>query len=324
MLRFKSPEQIDRHYDIDPTVKAEVDTAYQTRQAYANDIRNLMPFLPELPDTTAQDTYERILEHERRVAPNLERGDYGEGTAKYDDEILTEISGGRFAISADHATDPVRKATGIREDADHGTAGLALALSEAGLGDVVLPRGRQLSNANVAVAHPMKDKLATILPGKDGFLSVHGMAPGKFTHQLDEMEIHGVLGLGKEPTEASRDLASDMITHAKNEYGLRLVAGNDTRFFAETDRTPRLDYDESGNPKYTARLAALGEGSTTNFVNQLLQAPDFPALQIEISRTLRLLPKEMEYREERAKVMSVYMGYLITHDLVELALSRQK
>jgi hypothetical protein len=253
------------------------------------------------------------------VAPNLSAADYAEGTASYDDEILVERSGGNFAISADHATDPVRKATGIREGADHGTAGLALALAEEKLGDVVLPRGRQTSNANVAVIHPMKDKLATILPGKEGFLSIHGMAPGKFAHQYDETEIHGVLGLGKEPTEASRDLAEDMIKYAKSEHGLRLVVGNDTRFFAETPRSPRLDYDEAGDPKYAARLAALGEGSTTNFVNGLLQESSFPALQIEISRALRLLPKDREYREPRAKVMGVYMGYLVARDLVKLA-----
>lgn len=307
-----SPDVIDEKYGVDSDVTKKVDEAFEQRATYLNDLKGLSTYTAELPDQAADDIYERLSEHERRVAPNLLKDEYGEGTASYDDELLIESSDGPLAISADHATDPVRKATGIREGADHGTAGIALLLNENGQGSVVLPRGRQTGNVNVDIEHVAKDALADIAPSKQGFLSVHGMIPGKFVHQYDPTEIHGVIGLGVRPTELSRDAASQFMARVKDAYGLKLVVGNDTPFFG-ADNTPRLPRDEEGNPKYAARLAAAGEGSTTNFINGMELA--IPAMQIEISRSLRLLPREMEYRDLRARKLAVAMGYLMTKDL---------
>ena len=310
---------VDKAYAEDPDLRIKVDAASEQRARYIQNITELMPYLPELPEQAADEVYERIAHHERKISPNSLVSDYGDGGAMIDDEIWSDNVRRGVLLSADHATDPVRKATGVREGADHGTGGLVMALSENGHYSMVLPAGKQTGNVNVDLTSPAKSRIASMLPTHDSFISVHGMKPGKFEHQFDDREIHAVIGLGSSPTEADRAIADEVIVKALDEYGLRLVVGNDTRFFDTSANSPRLDYDDDGSPKYSARLAALGEGSTTNFVRSQTDGRLFPAMQIEISRTLRLLPQDMEYRRNREKVMSVYMGYLMVSNLVVVA-----
>jgi len=319
-----SPETIAGKYDTDEAVRSAVDAAHESRQEYMHNVAKLAPHLPQLTDAYAKEIYDQIEEHEHRIVPSLGLNEYGEGMARHDDEIWSGNTNSDLLLSAEHATDPVRKSTGVREGADHGTGGLAMALSDNKDLAFVLPAGRQTGNANVDSTHIMKDRISDLLPNKKAFISVHGMIPGKFSHQYDDREIHAVIGLGKNPEEANRELANRLIQQALDELGLRVVIGNDTLFFGENEGTPRLQYDSDGKVKHAARLAALGEGSTTNYVRREVGDPLFPAMQIEISRTLRLLPKELEYRDARRKVMSVYMGYLLSEQLIEIVANSTK
>lgn len=304
------------HYDTDPVVKSQADTAAASRRRFIDAVASLAPYLPELPDQQAFSTYERLVRLERSsVAKNDSVDDYADGTAESDDEILTIHRDGSLLLSADHATNPIRKSTGVLGRADHGTAALALSLGEDLYASVVLPRGKQTGNANVDVDHPMKDQITTLLPGKTSFLSVHGMMPGKFSHQFDPTEIHGVIGLGANPSEMMLDTASTIRRLINDIYGLRIEIGGENKFFDDPEGDGKLRYDDDGKLIYSHPLAALGPGTTTNFVRALRSDIDFPAMQIEISRSLRLLPKEMEYREERHKVMAVYLGYLTARDI---------
>lgn len=307
--------EIDAQYETNPNIRVDTDAAAESRKKFINAVASLAPRLPELPDLQALSTYERLVELERNVAPTGSVDEYADGTASEVDDILVQRGDGAPLLSADHATNPIRKSTGKMGGADHGTAALALSLGDEFDASVVLPRGMQTGNGNVDVEHPLKREIAKLLPDHDSFVSIHGMVPGKFVHQHDPTEVHAVLGLGTNPTARMLDIAADIQRHMKESYGLKIVIGDKEHFFDDPKADGRLRYREDGNPIYAPRLAAMGEGSTTNFV-RANTADDYAALQIEISRSLRLLPHEKEYRDEQRKIMAVYLGYLMTRDVV--------
>jgi len=295
------------------------------RWGAAEDIRKLQSLavvMPQLPEAGAHEVYGRIVQAESLlVAPDRRVKTYGLGTAQYPDE-LAYIGQGSVLMEAQHGSDPVRKATGKREAADHGTAGLTAVLAYNGLGLGIIPRGRQTSNANVAETHPIKDALTHELARVDaylGFLSIHGMRPGKVVSLRDPSEIHAVIGLGKEPKPASLEKAEALIARARDELGLRLVVGNlvphvnfdksfdaDRRQFRDSHTTVTR---KSDGEIAIARLAAATDTSTTTFMSRATDV-NFPAIQLEISRSLRLMPKDQwSSRDLQAEKMGVYMGY---------------
>ena len=313
-------EQLPSVDAIDATVQAgsmveieRVAQAQASRNALIGNLRELSPYTAQLPETAASEAYDRVAEAERLVAPTLRREDYREGTAQFPDEVRVLMGEGALLLSADHATDPMRR-NAVHEGADHGTAGLVGVLHDEGYGTAVMPVGRQTGNANADLDHPLKAQLTKRINGKQGFLSVHGMMPGKFTHQYDETEVHGVIGLGAGYDEAAYDIASDAAKHISDETGLRVVIGNDSRLYLP-NALPQLIRDEDGNIKYS-QLAAVGVGTTTNHVRSV--SPATPAMQIELSRAIRFLPEGMEYRDPRAARIGVYMGLLVTRRLSEI------
>jgi hypothetical protein len=274
--------------------------------------------LPELPEQEAREVYERVVEAERRrVSPNLRTEEYASGTANYDDETTVLSGHGSVLVTAEHATDPVRKATGIREGADHGTGGLAEVLHEDTDSTVIIPIGRQTGNAAVNEDYPVKDHMRLLLPDNDGFVSVHGMIPGKTTDVFGRREVQAILGLGKDPSEMAINVAMLLQAYAK-DLGLHVLIGNNERYLDISNG--KLEKDDTGNPK-TKTLAAFGANSTTNFAHRLAteQGRQIPAMQIEMTRMLRVLPQEIEERDVISRVMGVYMGYLLTKKAVELS-----
>ncbi|HTK39831.1 MAG TPA: hypothetical protein VL362_03110 [Patescibacteria group bacterium] len=311
----KEVTRLDADYDTDERIRDRIDAAALSRKTFIDAVGRLAPFLPELPDSQATHTYEQLQSYERFVAPTDHIDEYRDGSAVEADEILTLPRSGPLLLSADHATNPIRKATAQMGHADHGTAGLALLLGDEMQASVVLPQGRQSGNANVDLEHPLKTQLAVLLPAHQAFLSVHGMKPGKFVHPFDATEIHAVLGLGTDPSEYMLDTAHDIRRRLRTDYGLRVTVGGEEPFFDDPDMTGRLTYADDGSVIHAPRLAAAGEGSTTNFVRRHAQNADFPALQVELSRSLRLVPRELEYRDARQKIMAVYLGYLAVREI---------
>lgn len=303
-------DSLDRLYGKDDDTTRQIDFWHEHRRAGINDIRRPNFIIPELD---AYDVYGEVAERERLlVAPDLHIDNYRAGTARHDDEVRVVRSGNEIVVSADHATDPVRKATGVLGRADHGTAGLGSLVAEKANGALVLPAGRQTSNANVALEHPLKDALAVNIRDTSAFLSLHGMAPGKIEHQFDPSEVHGVLGLGKDPDEDALDMASDVVRRMKDELGLRFVIGNATKLYPLADEAPRLQRDETGE-LVTVSLAAKGEGTTTSFVRR--QNDTISAMQVELSRSIRFLPSGVEYREYEAARAGVHLGWLAVRQL---------
>jgi hypothetical protein len=293
------------------------------RQRVAEDIRLLQalaPHLPQLPDADVHDVYERVVEAEATaVGPKRQLNDYSGGTATHDDELRIVDQGTGNLLEAQHATDPVRKDSGKREAADHGTGGLGLVLAEDAGGRIIVPLGRQTGNANTDAKHPIKDELlaAAATGAYDQFFSVHGMRPGKVLDLRDVSEIHAVIGLGLNPTEADFERAERLLGRAYAEYGLRLVIGN---------RIPHLNFQKADDWDGTSfrdwthepqrrpdgaigatRVAALMPTSTVTFMRE---QTGLSSSQLEISRSLRLMPRDMYRRPDRkAEAYGVYLGY---------------
>jgi hypothetical protein len=312
---------------IEPQPAAEAQAAFDARWAAVDDVtaqESVRSRLPALPDPDIDEVFARVEAAERRlVAPHLKTEDYGEGTAQHADELRILWAGARLLVGADHATDPVRKATGRREAADHGTAGLAAVLAEDGVADAVIPVGRQTGNATVTPDHPYRSLVGMLAPGRDGVLSLHGMQPGLALDVLDEQEIHGLIGLGKhEPSERTTAAAEALVCRAKDELGLRVVISNHQPHLVYQndpqhrpgspiqDKINRVKVDERGE-YVRGRLAALGENSTTNALHRA--APNVPSYQLELSRSLRRTTDDQFTRDRKKLAVGVYLGYRLSY-----------
>jgi hypothetical protein len=279
--------------------------------------------LPELPEPRAFDILSQIEDYERQIlgvkSSVISKEDYGLGSATSPDELLV-VEGEllRPLLTAEHATNPVRKKTGLREGADTGTGGLAFALANNEAATAVIPLGDQTGNAGVDLDHPIKTRTGELLVEKvpSGYLSIHGMIPGKLLHETDETEIQALIGLGRSPTDATREYAEKLVSTAK-DVGIRAVISNDNYHQKIDLDTGRVVLDDEGRP-VLGRLAALGEGSMTNFVQARLANP---AIQLELTRGLRLIPDDLEngwHHDRTARAMGVYTGYVLCKAAIDL------
>jgi len=322
-----------------PALKSEIDDAFNERWRAAEDPRLLdryAAYLPELPDQAAQEAYDLVEAWERflLVSPlpgmplpevPFAKVHYNQGKATTDN-ALEFVGHGPVLMEAQHASDPVRKQTGMREAADHGTAGLAAAVAVHGMGRAIIPVGRQTGNANVNPEHPIKAAVSEEMASGayEGFMSIHGKIPGRAIDLRDRTEVHAVIGLGRDPQDSSLELAEMLTTRAKVELGLRLVIGNftpqlrykerpnyDGRAFR--DRVNRLAWDNAADLPALSTLAAASPNSTTTYAQE--HFPSVPAMQLEISRSLRLTPHE---RDKGARIMGVYLGYSLVRIAAEL------
>jgi hypothetical protein len=304
---------------IEPVVADQLADLQIRRRSVAEDLRLLAPHLPQLPDALITETYERIVEAENAIVGGTRcNRDYGNGTASVDNELLV-VGDGRVLMDAQHATDPVRKASGTREAADHGTGGLGTVLAQDAGGRIVIARGRQTGNPNVDPSHPLKDRLLIEAGSRtyDAFFSVHGMRSGKVLSLDDPTEIHGVIGLGIDPTEQEYDVAERLKIKAKAEYDLRLVIGNTVPHlnFAQHPDWDRSSFWDLSNALVrdtdgqigATRVAALMPTSTVSFMRRMT---GLPSSQLEIARSLRLTPEDMFIgRDRKAVQVGVYLGY---------------
>ena len=300
----------------------------ETNTQFATALRDTF-WLPELPEAAAFDTLERIRELEASVVHKrgepvrpILKADYKQGSAEYDDQlIIANEQDKNLLLTAEHAVDPDRK----RKDdenmnlADHGTAGLALLLAERDGATAVVPRGRltRLSKPD----HKVNQAIHSLLPERNGFISLHGMKPGRLTSLSDRIEVHAILGLGRTPNETSRDIAERSIKVAKG-LGLRAVIGNDTILKTYDEETGGYVLDAEGKP-VEKQLAALASSTTTNRAYQVMaeNGVELPALQLEFTRVNRLLPEDYYggwHKDEKARAMGVYSAYLLSRAIADM------
>lgn len=282
-----------------------------------------MPWLPQLPEIWAQEIYDRVEAAERSVAsPTLLHNDYYEGVASEPDQIEVVRGGYDIGIvfSAEHATSPISVATNKVRYPDAGTGGLAAVLAEDYDGTALIASGRQTSNVPSVEDHPFKDMLRALLPTADGFISVHGMARGKFMSPSDRTEIQASLGLGKEPTEAMHEFGRRIVQAAKDDLGLYVVIGNDGDYYVQKEGSVDIKTNSDGTP-YRNRLAALKPTMTTNVAREeLVRVGNMvPALQVELTKFLRLSAIDKETRDKTSEVIGVALGYKLLEKIVDLS-----
>ncbi len=289
----------------------------QLREDRMRDITTFA-WLPELPEERAFALYDRMLDGERtHAAPNLRMADYDDGTAtKEDDLVIIEGSDATRLLTAEHATNPVRKKTGVREGADTGTAGLTAVLAEDLDVPALILTGRQTSNAAVDLDHQLKHAVSGRVHNLGRFVSIHGMLPGKVLSVADDSEIHAIIGLGKQPNERSYAFAQKIKNHARDMLGLRITLGEE-RYMTFIDGV--LNRNDEGQPA-TSILDARGAGSTVNFINNQPDAEVAQrlALQVETTRMLRFMPDDLEVRDLKSRVMGMYLGYCLLRDVIGL------
>lgn len=291
-------------------------------------LRDGSVFAPELPQSDAFEVFESIRRYEKELIMSksginreLQVADYAEGSAEEEDELrILNLEHTGVLASADHATDPMRK--GQRIGADHGTAGLLAQLTQGHDVTGIVPVGLQTGNAAVTPNHPVKIAMAELLPSRLGFVSLHGMRPGKLLDTYDKTEIHGLIGLGSEPNEISRAVAERLTIQAK-DLGLRVLIGNDTKHLEYDPHADDLLREADSGTPLQGQLAAFGKGTTTNYANAIMRdnGMQIPAFQIELTRLLRLQPSDFEqgwHRDPKARAMGVYMGYLLACAAVDL------
>ncbi len=281
---------------------------------------SVMHWLPQLPESWAQDIYDRIEEQERvLVAPNLSSADYGDGTAIVPDDIreVATSSDSLFVFTAEHATEPVRFDSGKREKADVGTGGLAAVLGQ-DFGVGIIMNGDQTSNAPTDLDHPIKDHIARYIERMDGFMSVHGAASGKFVDTRDKTEIQAIVGLGTNPSELQR-IYGETLVRAAQELGLYAIIGNDTEYAVQILGSDKVKLNEDGT-EYRHKLAAERATTTTNFTQDLLAEhgrQEQPAFQVELTRFLRWTPLETDKRDKVSRVIGVALGYKLVQTTVQ-------
>lgn len=293
---------------------------------YIRSLRDITPSLPELPEQRAYEILERAEAWERQLiglrqnsAITLDA--YRLGAANYPDEVrLLSQGGDKPLMTAEHATDVVRKATGKLGNADHGTGAITAIFAEDGAATSIIPVGRQTGNAAVDMSHPIKDVTESLLPIVPAYLSVHGMKPGKVTSPNGGKEVHAVIGLGNQPGEMSL-LSAEKLQSAAKDIGLKALIGNTESHYSVDLENGDIERDEKGSPK-SAKLAALGAGSMVNFANSIAKEHNLviPVMQLEITRSLRLIPEDLEsgwHKDRRAKALGVYMGYLLVEKMIE-------
>ncbi|HUP26173.1 MAG TPA: hypothetical protein VM124_00825 [Candidatus Limnocylindrales bacterium] len=293
-----------------------------TRNRSSTDITS-MPRLPQLPEAWAQEIYDMVEERERKLAaPNLLRAEYELGTASSPDEIFEARRSDEVGclFTAEHATSPVRAATGSRDYPDAGTGGLVALLAE-NYGTGLIMRGDQTSNAATDPEHPIKPRIARYLAAATGYVSVHGMAPGKFMARSDTTEIQASIGLGADPTDHQREFAEKIVKLGRDMFGLYVVIGNDGDYFVQKPNSTELKRNQDGTP-YRNRLAALKPNMTVNFARRQLSEAgrQVPVVQIELTKLLRLTPSDTDNRDPVSRIIGVALGYRLLEEVAKLAL----
>jgi hypothetical protein len=305
-------------------------TLYKARQ------RNTANFstynLPELPENKMFETWDRLVEAERRLAcPSMSVDGYTQGAADEADELFVIEGGSGILATAEHATDHQRayktKPGRSYKPADYGTAALGWVLQQDTDSSLIVAKGKQTGDANHDIGHPFKERMARIItrPTTHTHVSIHGASNGLASGFRDERNYHILLGIGSNPSERTIEVV-DGLREVAEDLDLRLGVNQPTYHFDDMGKPKRKKTDGSYQDH---SFSAGSEGTTRTFAQSTAEAltkQSFAAIQFELNSVLRLLPFDYELTPGRkSQRVGTYLGYLFmsrSFDLIHAPVSR--
>jgi hypothetical protein len=307
---------------------------------YVKALKDAAVWAPEAREAGASGTLDAVSYYEREIATSATKPtpealllrDYIKGSATEPDQLGvygTEYY--RTLVSADHGTAPFKKSVKDYISGDYGTGGVARLLTERVNATSIVPLGQQTYNVAVAPdTHPIKEAIGRLLPERLGFMSLHGMLPGKLLDVKDTREIQALIGLGPNPSERSREAAEKIVQLAADlDLRVRVLIGNDTEFKTYNPETGEYMRDpETGEP-VLGQLKAHNPRMTTNYAYRVMAqtGQNIPSVQLELTRGLRLLPMDLDsgwHVDKWARAMGVHMGYLLAEAAVNAMLAAEE
>lgn len=270
--------------------------------------------------------HEHLADIEDQMSNN---GDYGVGSASEDDEL--EVISGLSAVllTAEHATNHRRlradKSEIFTKDRDFGTGSLAKSTAQITSSDAIIAIGRQTGDANRDRFHSLKAKMTEVMSLKSSkaHLAIHGMGRALASNIRDTRGYSIQIGIGPDPSEATRTLVYDYLVGGGQRLGLNM--GVNQPHLAFKNGQPELT--ESGQAIKTRAFAGTGFykgiGHTTRDHSQEVARElgidnDFASVQLEISSALRRSP-EVGFPRIQDLYLGAAIGYLFVKMAVESA-----
>lgn len=284
---------------------------HELRAANDADFQNRYK-LPDFSQDPA-DVYERLNDLEKGLVPV---GDYFEGSATKDDDILPILGVNGTLLTAEHATVHVRvKEDGARSRKLHegGTGALAIAIALDTDSFGLIPKGRQTGDANKDKSHPIKEKISEIVafPISHTHLPFHGMIRAHALEIEARRGFSAQLGIGNNPSEATLALKDVMEENGKN-LGLNVKTNKrHIKINIKEQRPVLLDDHTLATQLYSAPKLAT-RGYSESEARRLGKGDSFAAIQVELSDVLRVHPWEeakVRFPTQRDREIGAYLGY---------------
>lgn len=282
----KHRERLKREAEIifDEALRYFADIAYDLKLQN----RQIQIALVSLPDTKAQEITERIEDAERAFSPAATEEGYKEGSAVTEDELRITKGALPALLTAEHATEHIRK--GQPKEADWGTGGLVSVLATDHGTFAIVPLGRQTSDANSEAEHQIKEEAGLIIVQKGArlALTIHGITATKYItpEQLETGRNSDIaIGIGGNPTEESQEFAEWLQSEARD---LDLKADINPWYMSILKGQPKT---KDGLPLRTSFRAAKETTTRSSMQQQATESGlVLPIAQIELASPLRVQP----------------------------------
>lgn len=297
--------------------------AWRTREDRRKRDANVSSYAIVGSNANIDDCYAAIRGAELEVTG----GDYENGTAQLNDELLVVYGRPHVLLTAEHATRHKRALSDgviVKKDEDYGTGGLALLVARELSQQAIIARGRQTGDASHDEWHPLKDQMSKLItPESSAHFAIHQMMRGHAARPGDETSFHVLLGVGNNPSEATKTLVNDYLLGLATDMGLRAGVNQPHLLWDAKAKVPLLD--DEGRIK-TAVFAAAGPNTTRSFSQQracVLGIDDaFASVQIEMSGALGYKADGDEiFNNESERRLGAYIGYAFVKLAVESALA---
>ncbi|MBI2285399.1 hypothetical protein HYU82_01065 [Candidatus Saccharibacteria bacterium] len=272
--------------------------------------------LPEFTEDPSE-VYEFLRRAEQQLILNE---DYQLGSAIVNNQLAVLRGESGVLLTAEHATFHRRKrpdGTVYDKQPDTGTAALSMAVADKTNSDAIVAVGRQTGDPNYDPEHPFKKEVESIVarPVSQAHLALHGLMRARASNIDDKRGFAVLIGIGDNPSDATRTLAYDYLTAIGKDYDLAVGINQQHLRFDNNAKAPRLSPDGR-----IMTAIYMGTRNTTRAFSERISVSDhrekgFAALQVELSDVLRVHPDRpvgspIEFPSQRDREIGAYLGYM--------------